>query len=142
MSGFLYSAKQNAFVMTDSSLVGTEEFSDAIEVSEDIFQEFFPYEKDGKRRAPGADGLPSWEDIPGPTEEELYQKSVMEAELQKSSLMAEAATIIAPLQDAVDLEISIADEEAKLKAWKTYRVLLNRIDTSQAPDIKWPTRPD
>ncbi|EOZ2641109.1 tail fiber assembly protein, partial [Escherichia coli] len=26
-------------------------------------------------------------------------------------------------------------------AWKKYRVLLNRIDTSTAPDIDWPTIP-
>ncbi|WP_161598542.1 tail fiber assembly protein, partial [Yersinia bercovieri] len=25
--------------------------------------------------------------------------------------------------------------------WKTYRVLLNRIDTSKAPDIEWPVAP-
>ncbi len=30
---------------------------------------------------------------------------------------------------------------AKLKCWKTYRVLLNRIDTSTAPDIDWPQKP-
>ncbi|HBN5415137.1 TPA: tail fiber assembly protein, partial [Escherichia coli] len=23
--------------------------------------------------------------------------------------------------------------------WKKYRVLLNRVDTSTAPDIEWPT---
>ncbi|EFF0700519.1 tail fiber assembly protein, partial [Escherichia coli] len=25
--------------------------------------------------------------------------------------------------------------------WKKYRVLLNRVDTSTAPDIEWPTMP-
>ncbi|MXE05188.1 tail fiber assembly protein, partial [Escherichia coli] len=29
----------------------------------------------------------------------------------------------------------------KLAAWKKYRVLLNRIDTSTAPDIVWPQQP-
>ncbi|MXE05818.1 tail fiber assembly protein, partial [Escherichia coli] len=29
----------------------------------------------------------------------------------------------------------------KLAAWKKYRVLLNRIDTSTAPDIVWPEIP-
>ncbi|EMG9853476.1 tail fiber assembly protein, partial [Escherichia coli] len=28
-----------------------------------------------------------------------------------------------------------------LEAWKKYRVLLNRIDTSTAPDIEWPEIP-
>ncbi|WP_208907139.1 tail fiber assembly protein, partial [Enterobacter cloacae] len=25
--------------------------------------------------------------------------------------------------------------------WKKYRVLLNRVDTSKAPDIEWPEKP-
>ncbi len=28
------------------------------------------------------------------------------------------------------------------EAWKKYRVLLNRVDTSTAPDIEWPEEPD
>ncbi|APJ74150.1 tail fiber assembly protein [Escherichia coli] len=28
-----------------------------------------------------------------------------------------------------------------LEAWKKYRVLLNRVDTSIAPDIEWPASP-
>ncbi|ELJ6731449.1 tail fiber assembly protein, partial [Escherichia coli] len=28
-----------------------------------------------------------------------------------------------------------------LEAWKKYRVLLNRVDTSVAPDIEWPAAP-
>ncbi|MEH4973303.1 tail fiber assembly protein, partial [Escherichia coli] len=28
-----------------------------------------------------------------------------------------------------------------LEAWKKYRVLLNRVDTSVAPDIVWPDEP-
>ncbi|EPO1520873.1 tail fiber assembly protein, partial [Escherichia coli] len=33
------------------------------------------------------------------------------------------------------------EEASLLTAWKKYRVLLNRIDTSTAPDIDWPTIP-
>ncbi|HDP9832572.1 TPA: tail fiber assembly protein [Escherichia coli] len=28
-----------------------------------------------------------------------------------------------------------------METWKKYRVLLNRVDTSTAPDIEWPTVP-
>ncbi|HAV9103982.1 TPA: tail fiber assembly protein [Escherichia coli] len=31
--------------------------------------------------------------------------------------------------------------ETLLAGWKKYRVLLNRVDTSTAPDIEWPTSP-
>ena len=45
------------------------------------------------------------------------------------------------LQDAVDLEIATEEERSLLEAWNKYRVLLNRVDTSTAPDIEWPANP-
>lgn len=63
------------------------------------------------------------------------------AEQQKSELMVAANNCIAPLQDALDLDIAGEDEHALLLSWKKYRVLLNRIDTSLAPDIDWPVMP-
>ncbi len=71
--------------------------------------------------------------------EKLFQ--IREAEETKKSLMQVASEHIAPLQDAVDLEIATEEEASLLTAWKKYRVLLNRIDTSTAPDIDWPTIP-
>lgn len=66
---------------------------------------------------------------------------IAEAEATKTSLMRAATTAIEPLQDAIDLEIATEDEEALLTAWKNYRVLLNRVDTSLAPEIVWPAVP-
>ena len=48
----------------------------------------------------------------------------------------EFSEYIAPLQDAVDLEIATEEERSLLEAWNKYRVLLNRVDTSTAPDIE------
>ncbi len=53
-----------------------------------------------------------------------------------------ASEHIAPLQDAVDLEIATEEETSLLEAWKKYRVLLNRVNTTTAPDIEWPEEPD
>ena len=53
----------------------------------------------------------------------------------------EFSEYIAPLQDAVDLEIATEEENSLLEAWKKYRVLLNRVNTTTAPDIEWPTGP-
>ncbi len=36
------------------------------------------------------------------------------------------------------LQIATEEENSLLEAWKKYRVLLNRVDTSTAPDIEWP----
>ncbi|EDW5022707.1 tail fiber assembly protein [Salmonella enterica subsp. enterica] len=61
-----------------------------------------------------------------------------EAEGTKSRLLQMAAEKIAPLQDAVDLEIATDDEKVQLDEWKKYRVLVNRVDTTN-PD--WPDVP-
>ncbi|WP_282565693.1 tail fiber assembly protein [Providencia rettgeri] len=70
------------------------------------------------------------------------EQLIAEAEQQKQSFLAEANSAIAPLQDAVDLGMTTDEEKAKLTSWKTYRVLLNRVDTSLAPDIDWPVKPE
>ncbi|MTC34409.1 tail fiber assembly protein [Providencia alcalifaciens] len=69
------------------------------------------------------------------------EQLVAVAEQLKQSLLAEANNTIAPLQDAVDLDMATDEEVAQLTAWKKYRVLLNRVDTSTAPDIDWPEKP-
>ncbi|MEQ4624729.1 tail fiber assembly protein [Providencia manganoxydans] len=68
------------------------------------------------------------------------EQLIAEAEQQKQSLLAEANNAIAPLQDAVELGMATEDEVAALQEWKKYRVLLNRVDTSTAPDIDWPEK--
>ncbi|MEY0175620.1 tail fiber assembly protein [Providencia rettgeri] len=64
------------------------------------------------------------------------------AEQKKQSLLAEANNAIAPLQYAQNLGISTAEESASLVDWQKYSVYLNRIDTSLAPDIDWPEKPE
>ena len=64
---------------------------------------------------------------------------ITQATQQKESLLALAALKIAPLQDAVDLDIATEAEAALLLAWKKCRVLLNRVDTSKP---EWPPLPD
>ncbi|AHE58808.1 phage tail protein [Escherichia coli] len=45
------------------------------------------------------------------------------------------------MPSSVDLEIATEEETSLLEAWKKYRVLLNRVDTSVAPDIEWLIQP-
>lgn len=59
----------------------------------------------------------------------------------KAQLMAGATKQIDPLQDAVDLDMATDEEKMQLTAWRKYRVLLNRVDTTTAPDITWPSIP-
>lgn len=76
--------------------------------------------------------------------DKVLQKAaaVREAEEKKTRLLNAAAANIAPLQDAVDTELATDEEKEQLIAWKTYRVLLNRVDTSKAPDIEFPQPPE
>ncbi|WP_442958860.1 tail fiber assembly protein [Providencia sp. PROV069] len=69
------------------------------------------------------------------------EQLIAEAEQKKQSLLADANNAIAPLQDAVDLDIATDEEIILLKDWKKYRVLLNRVDTSTSPNIEWPEKP-
>lgn len=72
------------------------------------------------------------------TPEEIEAK----ASGMKSYLMQAASDMIAPLQDAVDLNMATDSEMLALTAWKTYRVQLNRINVSAAVHISWPKQPD
>lgn len=62
-------------------------------------------------------------------------------EVAQRRAVADAA--IAPLQDAVDLEEATAEEADRLKAWKRYRIALNRLpEQSGYPgEIDWPAPP-
>lgn len=66
---------------------------------------------------------------------------IAQAEETRAQLMAEANQKIAPLQAALDVGIATDEELDKLKVWKTYLVLLSRVDISNVPDVDWPVQP-
>lgn len=74
--------------------------------------------------------------------EKIPTDYVAVAETKKSQLMAEANIAIAPLERAVKLNMATNEESRRLDAWELYSVLLNRVDTSTAPDIDWPVKPE
>jgi len=76
-----------------------------------------------------------------PAPEVPMEELIAQAEQQKVNLISEASQKISILQDAVDLDMATDDEKTQLTAWKKYRVLLNRVDTSTVPDIVWPEKP-
>lgn len=78
------------------------------------------------------------------TDEQVSQNkaaAISENKRMKDNLMAAATIQIAPLQDAVDLDMATDDELKMLNAWKKYRVLLNRLDANTDAVIKWPELP-
>lgn len=131
-----YSPSVNAFYSLDIN--GTSIPEDAVEITDEAWLNLLKEQSEGKVIAAGENGMPFANDAPPLTSAQLIEI----AESQKASLMAQATVAIAPLQDAVDLDEATDSEKTQLTSWKKYRVLLNRIDISTAPDIKWPTSPE
>ncbi|WP_336192798.1 tail fiber assembly protein [Providencia stuartii] len=67
---------------------------------------------------------------------------IAEADNEKALRLSEANSTIMYLQEAVDVGLATEEEATALQAWKKYRVLLNRVDTSTAPNIDWPQKPE
>ncbi len=72
--------------------------------------------------------------------DEVAEKAAQlrQAEETKNRLLQIASEKIAPLQDAVDLDIATDDEKAQLDEWKKYRVQVNRVKPSEPV---WPEQP-
>lgn len=137
METYSYSAERNAFYANSLKVSYSDWPEDAVKVSAETFNEYSRVPPEGKNRVAGPDGLPAWADIPPPTAQEATEQ----AQSQARALMQIADGRIRPLNDAQELGIATDEETAQLKAWKTYRVMLNRVDTSAAPDISWPAKP-
>lgn len=62
---------------------------------------------------------------------------------ENSRLRAIADEAITPLQDAVDVDEATDAEVAMLKAWKKYRVALNRLadEPCYPTNVVWPIAP-
>lgn len=67
-----------------------------------------------------------------------HTADVAAANVQKKQMINEVSADISILQDAVNLNMATGDEKSRLTALQAYRVLLNRVETSLAPDISWP----
>ena len=109
---------------------------DCVKLSDDEFIQYSGQAPEGKVLAAQKKGKPTWADAPKPTKEELAER----AKLMKIRLMTEAAAKIAPLQDAVDENISTEQENEQLSSWKKYRAFVNRVDVN-SEFIIWPEPP-
>ncbi|AWK42715.1 tail fiber assembly protein [Photorhabdus laumondii] len=72
----------------------------------------------------------------------IKDSEIEQAEQLRDTLCTQSNETITLLQYAVDTELASEEEQTLLLEWKKYLVLLNRVDTSLAPDIKWPEMPE
>ncbi|MFO6490587.1 tail fiber assembly protein [Hafnia alvei] len=97
---------------------------------------------DMTEKAPTSD-FDKWNGTEWVKDEQAERDSYIEAATRELKERIGVATDnINTLQDAVDLDMATDSESDNLKSWRKYRVLLNRVDVSAAPNIDWPVLPE
>lgn len=71
-----------------------------------------------------------------------HAADVKAAEQQRTALLAEASAVIAPLADAQTGGYIEDADVSRLAEWQRYRYQLTKVDTSTAPDITLPPKPE
>lgn len=110
-----------------------------VEVNESVFVEFLANPPDGKIRGTDDDGMPAWVDIPPPTQAEI----IAEAEREKQNRIDAANEFMNSKQWPGKAAIGRlkGDELVQYNLWLDYLDALEAVDTSSAPNIKWPKPP-
>lgn len=86
-----------------------------------------------------------WVDKKWQVDKAAQSAALMQRASQKKGLLLQyAAGQLSILQDAVDQKMATDDEAKALAAWKSYRVLVNRVevDTSAPASNSWPDAPN
>lgn len=71
-----------------------------------------------------------------------HTADVEAAEQKKAALLVEAQATISLWQTELQLGIISDDDKASLIAWMNYIKSVQAVDTSAAPDINWPEKPE
>ncbi len=61
-----------------------------------------------------------------------------QAEIRKARLLADAESVILPLERAVRLNMATDEERSRLESWERYSVLISRVDPANP---EWPEMP-
>ena len=74
--------------------------------------------------------------------EAQHTADVEAAEQKKAALLVEAQATISLWQTELQLGIISDEDKASLIAWMSYIKAVQAVDTSAAPDINWPEKPE
>ncbi|HFZ8412827.1 TPA: tail fiber assembly protein [Salmonella enterica subsp. enterica serovar Aberdeen] len=91
------------------------------------------------KRFGAINGRPAWVDIPPPTREELI--TAADVEKQKRIDLANDYMNSKQWPGKAAIGRLKGDDLAKYSLWLDYLDALEAVDTTSAPDIKWPTPP-
>ncbi|ECJ0443586.1 tail fiber assembly protein [Salmonella enterica] len=136
MSDYYYSFKEKGFFYKPDTESGDCP-PDLIPLTDEHYHELMQGQVDGKYIEHRKGGPVLVEH-----REYTHAELIAQAEAKKAELLAEAESVIAPLARAVKLNIATDEEIKRLEAWELYSVLVNRVDTSTAPKIDWPKKPE
>ncbi|MCQ7061561.1 tail fiber assembly protein [Escherichia coli] len=134
---YYYNASNNGFYIDPESEVVPES---AIEINSDEYAMFAGISwPEGKVLGGDENGKPAWLDAPQPTHDEI----VTYASTKKQALINQANTYINSKQWPGKAAISRlkGEEMTQYNLWLDYLDALEAVDTTSAPDIKWPTAP-
>jgi hypothetical protein len=107
-----------------------------VDITDDQWTYLLDGQSSGKVMTIGENDAPTLVDQPAPSAEQIAISNAA----TRDALLGTAAIAIAPLQDAVDLDIATDADKARLSAWKQYRVAVNRTDLTKASPA-WPAAP-
>lgn len=131
-NGFYYSSLKNEYIQSDNAWP-----DDLIEITDEHYRNLLKGQENGKVICSSDKGYPILSEMP-PLSTEL---SIVKARRKSDELMEFASRKIAPLQDALELDLITQEEKCILHQWKKYRVALSRIDYSEPAAIIWPDTP-
>lgn len=113
---------------------------DLIEATDEETEKYWLVTPPNGKRLGTTDGRPAWGDIPPPTLAEIID----EAEREKQRRIDAANEFMNRKQWPGKAAIGRlkGDELAQYNLWLDYLDALEAVDTSSAPDIKWPDAPE
>jgi hypothetical protein len=130
-----FSAELDAFFQSDWF---EEQPAGTVEITESEFEELMQKQSSGLLISHNENGYPVAIEPPPPTKEE----AVSYAEQQKTALLLEAQEVISLWQTELQLGIISDEDKAKLIVWINYIKAVQVVETSKAPDITWPEKPE
>lgn len=111
-----------------------------IEVSEELHSEMMKAQSNGMVISHDVNGYPVA--VEAPKKELSREEEIALAESYKSQLLAEAQATISLWQTELQLGVISDEDKASLITWVNYIKAVQAVDTSKAPDITWPKKPE
>ncbi|MTZ83161.1 tail fiber assembly protein [Citrobacter sp. JL978] len=125
-------------VDNNEALPGIHDLNGCVDIEDDNHPFKTQQTPEGRVWASDDQGLPQLIDVPAPTQEEL----IAEADAEKASRIAEANNVTQMWQTQLMLGIITPEDKTSLTEWMQYVQVVQELDTSKAPDINWPDKPE